>query len=135
MVEYRHDPKTGKYWLMEVNGRFWGACRLRYIAGPSSRGNSIATVYWVIRPCETPPDGSPRTLPGARNTAPVHGPLQGESTNYKPSRLSPKMAHRGHSNGIHKQAQQGTMEGADSMMSVMKRVNSAALLVSPYSVR
>lgn len=25
MVEYRHDPETGKYWLMEVNGRFWGS--------------------------------------------------------------------------------------------------------------
>lgn len=25
MVEYRHDPATGKYWLMEVNGRFWGS--------------------------------------------------------------------------------------------------------------
>lgn len=28
MVEYRHDPATGKYWLMEVNGRFWGSLPL-----------------------------------------------------------------------------------------------------------
>lgn len=28
MVEYRHDPRTGKYWLMEVNGRFWGSLPL-----------------------------------------------------------------------------------------------------------
>lgn len=25
MVEYRHDPKTGRAVLMEVNGRFWGS--------------------------------------------------------------------------------------------------------------
>jgi predicted ATP-grasp superfamily ATP-dependent carboligase len=28
MVEYRHDPETGRYWLMEVNGRFWGSLPL-----------------------------------------------------------------------------------------------------------
>ncbi len=33
MVEYRHDPATGKYWLMEVNGRFWGSLPLAYHCG------------------------------------------------------------------------------------------------------
>lgn len=28
MVEYRFDPATGRYWLMEVNGRFWGSMPL-----------------------------------------------------------------------------------------------------------
>lgn len=28
MVEYRHDPVTGHYWLMEINGRFWGSLPL-----------------------------------------------------------------------------------------------------------
>jgi hypothetical protein len=28
MVEYRHDPETGRYWLMEINGRFWGSLPL-----------------------------------------------------------------------------------------------------------
>lgn len=28
MVEYRHDPATGRYCLMEVNGRFWGSLPL-----------------------------------------------------------------------------------------------------------
>lgn len=28
MVEYRHDAHTGAYWLMEVNGRFWGSLPL-----------------------------------------------------------------------------------------------------------
>lgn len=33
MVEYRHDPETGKYWLMEVNGRFWGSLPLAQHCG------------------------------------------------------------------------------------------------------
>ena len=33
MVEYRHDPGTGRFWLMEVNGRFWGSLPLAYAAG------------------------------------------------------------------------------------------------------
>ena len=33
MVEYRHDPTTGRYWLMEVNGRFWGSLPLAYYSG------------------------------------------------------------------------------------------------------
>jgi predicted ATP-grasp superfamily ATP-dependent carboligase len=33
MVEYRFDPATGRYWLMEVNGRFWGSIPLAYHCG------------------------------------------------------------------------------------------------------
>ena len=33
MVEYRLDPKTGTYWLMEVNGRFWGSIPLAWHCG------------------------------------------------------------------------------------------------------
>lgn len=33
MVEYRHDPETGHYWLMEVNGRFWGSLPLAMHCG------------------------------------------------------------------------------------------------------
>lgn len=33
MVEYRHDPATGTFWLMEVNGRFWGSLPLASAAG------------------------------------------------------------------------------------------------------
>lgn len=33
MVEYRHDPATGRSVLMEVNGRFWGSLPLAYHAG------------------------------------------------------------------------------------------------------
>ncbi|MFD1106106.1 carboxylate--amine ligase [Sphingobium olei] len=28
MVEYRYEPESGRYWLMEVNGRFWGSLPL-----------------------------------------------------------------------------------------------------------
>ncbi|MDI1297254.1 MAG: carboxylate--amine ligase, partial [bacterium] len=28
MVEYRYDAESGDYWLMEVNGRFWGSLPL-----------------------------------------------------------------------------------------------------------
>lgn len=30
MVEYRHDPTSGRSWLMEINGRFWGSIPLAY---------------------------------------------------------------------------------------------------------
>ena len=33
MVEYRHDPRTGKSCLMEVNGRFWGSLPLANATG------------------------------------------------------------------------------------------------------
>lgn len=33
MVEYRHDPESGQFWLMEVNGRFWGSIPLAYHCG------------------------------------------------------------------------------------------------------
>jgi len=33
MVEYRHDQATGRYWLMEINGRFWGSIPLAYHCG------------------------------------------------------------------------------------------------------
>lgn len=33
MVEYRHDPLTGRSWLMEINGRFWGGIPLAYHCG------------------------------------------------------------------------------------------------------
>ena len=33
MVEYRHDPATGRAVLMEVNGRFWGSFPLAMYCG------------------------------------------------------------------------------------------------------
>jgi predicted ATP-grasp superfamily ATP-dependent carboligase len=33
MVEYRFDARTGRYWLMEINGRFWGSLPLAWHCG------------------------------------------------------------------------------------------------------
>jgi predicted ATP-grasp superfamily ATP-dependent carboligase len=33
MVEYRHDDRSGRSWLMEINGRFWGSLPLAYHSG------------------------------------------------------------------------------------------------------
>ena len=33
MVEYRYDARAGKYWLMEINGRFWGSLPLARNSG------------------------------------------------------------------------------------------------------
>ena len=33
MVEYRYDPATERYWLMEINGRFWGSLPLAWRCG------------------------------------------------------------------------------------------------------
>lgn len=33
MVEFKFDPESGNYWLMEINGRFWGSLPLAYAAG------------------------------------------------------------------------------------------------------
>lgn len=33
MVEYRYDPLEGRYWLMEINGRFWGSLPLASACG------------------------------------------------------------------------------------------------------
>lgn len=33
MVEYRHDPATGEYYFMEINGRFWGSLPLAVACG------------------------------------------------------------------------------------------------------
>ena len=35
MVEYRHDPQTGRSALMEINGRYWGSLPLACAAGAS----------------------------------------------------------------------------------------------------
>lgn len=33
MVEFKWNPATGEYWLMEINGRFWGSLPLACAAG------------------------------------------------------------------------------------------------------
>jgi predicted ATP-grasp superfamily ATP-dependent carboligase len=50
MVEYRHDPHTGKTALMEVNGRFWGSLPLAYHAGVPFAWFTYAVLGLGIRP-------------------------------------------------------------------------------------
>ena len=33
MVEFKRDPRDGRFWLMEINGRFWGSLPLSVAAG------------------------------------------------------------------------------------------------------
>jgi predicted ATP-grasp superfamily ATP-dependent carboligase len=56
MVEYRHDPETGKVALMEINGRFWGSLPLASAAGARF---ALAT-YFAIGLGEEPPTSSYR---------------------------------------------------------------------------
>ncbi len=42
MVEYRYDAQAGKYWLMEINGRFWGSLPLARHAGAEFAWESYA---------------------------------------------------------------------------------------------
>jgi predicted ATP-grasp superfamily ATP-dependent carboligase len=47
MVEYRYDLMTGKYWLMEVNGRFWGSLPLARHAGAEFAWESYARALGI----------------------------------------------------------------------------------------
>ncbi|MGP9801176.1 carboxylate--amine ligase [Rheinheimera sp. NSM] len=41
MVEYRYDPATAHYVLMEINGRFWGSTPLSLCAGANFASNLV----------------------------------------------------------------------------------------------
>ena len=47
MVEYRYDARTGKYWLMEINGRFWGSLPLARHAGAEFAWESYAQAMGI----------------------------------------------------------------------------------------
>jgi protein-tyrosine-phosphatase len=57
MVEYRVDPRTGRYWLMEVNARFWGSLPLAIFAG----ADFPAALVDMLLFDERPSGPSPRT--------------------------------------------------------------------------
>ncbi len=57
MVEFKQDPATGRFWLMEINGRLWGSLPLSVAAG--------ADFPWLLYRLHT--EGTlPRDLPPAR---------------------------------------------------------------------
>jgi predicted ATP-grasp superfamily ATP-dependent carboligase len=47
MVEYRYDQMTGKYWLMEINGRFWGSLPLARHAGAAFAWETYAQAMGI----------------------------------------------------------------------------------------
>jgi predicted ATP-grasp superfamily ATP-dependent carboligase len=47
MVEYRYDMRAGKYWLMEINGRFWGSLPLARHAGAEFAWESYAQAMGI----------------------------------------------------------------------------------------
>ena len=50
MIEYRWDPKTNQFWLMEVNGRFWGSLPLAVRAGADFPAALISLELGGIKP-------------------------------------------------------------------------------------
>ncbi|QJQ33143.1 carboxylate--amine ligase [Sphingomonas lacunae] len=52
MVEYRHDAATGRYWLMEVNGRFWGSLPLAWHCGASFAWTSYHLALFGVSPAQ-----------------------------------------------------------------------------------
>jgi predicted ATP-grasp superfamily ATP-dependent carboligase len=47
MVEYRYDRRAEKYWLMEINGRFWGSLPLARHAGAEFAWKSYAQAMGI----------------------------------------------------------------------------------------
>jgi predicted ATP-grasp superfamily ATP-dependent carboligase len=47
MVEYRYDARAEKYWLMEINGRFWGSLPLARHAGAEFAWESYAQAMGI----------------------------------------------------------------------------------------
>lgn len=57
MVEYRYDAPSGQYWLMEVNGRYWGSLPLAYHCGAHFAWEAYRrTVLGQADPAPTPRD-------------------------------------------------------------------------------
>jgi predicted ATP-grasp superfamily ATP-dependent carboligase len=61
MVEYRYDELSGNYWLMEVNGRFWGSLPLALHSG-------VEFPYLLYRSCFETVECQ-RATPGVRARA------------------------------------------------------------------
>jgi predicted ATP-grasp superfamily ATP-dependent carboligase len=47
MVEFRYDARAAKYWLMEINGRFWGSLPLARHAGAEFAWESYARAMGI----------------------------------------------------------------------------------------
>ena len=83
MVEYRFDPATGTYWLMEINGRFWGSLPLAWHCG--------AHFAWETYRCAVLGEESPSPVGRGGGTAPASSPHPrplpaGEGSSYRQRR-------------------------------------------------
>ena len=67
MVEYRYDRTTGDYWLMEINGRFWGSLPLAHQCGAAFRMGAL--------PCRCAPrrERQPSAIPVSASAVPNPG--------------------------------------------------------------
>ncbi len=63
MVEYRWNQKTGEFWFMEINGRFWGSLPLAIRAGADFPAALISLELGGVKP----PDSTYRIGLFARN--------------------------------------------------------------------
>lgn len=55
MVEYRHDPATGRSVFMEINGRFWGSLPLAYHSGAAFARLTVEVLGQGRMPALPPP--------------------------------------------------------------------------------
>ncbi len=70
MVEYRHDPASGRYWLMEINGRFWGSIPLAHHAGAHFAWDYLCSQTGIEAPPAPPPKSQCRAryvIPDAKH--------------------------------------------------------------------
>ena len=52
MVEYRWNQKTGEFWFMEINGRFWGSLPLAIRAGADFPAALISSELGGVKPSD-----------------------------------------------------------------------------------
>lgn len=65
MVEFRAEPRSSRYWLMEINGRFWGSLPLAIFAG----ADFPAALAGMLLDGRAPQGPPPRTNVYARQLA------------------------------------------------------------------
>ncbi|MCC7393660.1 MAG: carboxylate--amine ligase [Sphingomonadaceae bacterium] len=101
MVEYRHDPESGKFILMEVNGRFWGSLPLAHAAGAWFAREQIAHSFPDALLAPAPPRRHARArflVPEARRLLSIlrHGGGEGRAAaiaNFVGQSLNPRLSH------------------------------------------
>ncbi len=76
MVEFKHDPATGRSWLMEINGRFWGSIQLAIAAGVDFPWLYVRQALTGAAPGPVDADPRVRMLVAPRRPGPVPDPAE-----------------------------------------------------------